>query len=168
MSETLHLTGQDACTKIKELAEKATVCLFATNLMELPLSSRPMSCVNVDADGQLWFFSSKESEPNLHIKRDQRVQLFFRNHASSEYLSIYGSAEISNSQSKIESYWSPLMKVWFAKGKNDPALCLIRVRPESGYYWDTQSNKAVQLVKIAIGGVIGKPMDDGLQGRVSP
>lgn len=168
MSDDTNLMGKEACEKIKELSEKANICLFTTNLTSLPLAARPMSCIKVDDDGNLWFFSSKTSEQNHHIEKDQRVQLFFSNIGTSEYLSLYGSAEISTNKEKIEELWSPIVKAWFSEGKKDPDLTLIRVRPETGFYWDTKTNKAVQMLKIAVGAIIGKPLDDGLQGQVSP
>jgi general stress protein 26 len=167
MGDTSNLTGKEAAAKIKELYEKANVCLFATNLTSLPVSVRPMQCIKVDEDGSLWFFSSKSSEQNSHIRKDQHVQLFFSNKDTSEYLSLYGSAEISRNKNKIEELWSPLVKNWFSEGKDDSDLSLICIRPESGSYWDTQNN-LIQMLKIAGGTVIGKPLDNGLQGRVSP
>ncbi len=167
MDDTSNLTGKEAAAKIKELYEKANVCLFATNLTSLPVSVRPMHCIKVDEDGSLWFFSSKSSEQNSHIRKDQHVQLFFSNKDTSEYLSLYGSAEISRNKNKIEELWSPLVKTWFSEGKDDSDLSLICIRPESGSYWDTQNN-LIQMLKIAGGTVIGKPLDNGLQGRVSP
>ncbi len=168
MDETLNLSGQEAVAKIRELTGKANSCLFATHLADLPLSARPMYCVKVDSDGQLWFFSNKQSELHAHIISDPRVQLFFSNSSTSEYLSIFGKATQVWDQQLLDELWTPIAKTWFKEGREDPDLSLIRVRPETGYYWDTKSNKAIQLLKIALGAVVGKPMDDGLQGRVSP
>jgi len=44
--------------------------------------------------GNLWFFSDKGSEKKEHIAKDNRVQLFYSNKTSSEYLSFYGTATI--------------------------------------------------------------------------
>ena len=168
MGSTENLAGMEANEKIKELAEKVHFCHFATDLKNQPLSTRPMSCAKVEKDGCLWFFSQKSSEHNQHIERDNKVQLFFSNPNSSEYLSVYGSASISTDKAKIEELWNPMLKTWFNEGKDDPQISLIKVTPESGYYWDTKSNKVIQLAKMAAGAVLGKPLDDGLQGKISP
>lgn len=166
MSDTSNLTGKEAAALIKGFSEKANVCLFATNLTSLPLSVRPMHCLKVEEDGSLWFFSNKSSEQNSHIRKDQHVQLFFSNMGTSEYLSLYGSAEISRNKNKIEELWSPIVKNWFSEGKDDSDISLLCIRPESGSYWDSQNN-LIQMPKIAGETVIGKPLDKGLQGRVS-
>lgn len=168
MGNSEHLHGSEAAEKIKELSEKAKFCLFATDLRSLPLATVPMTCLKADEKGNLWFLSSENSEHNQNIGSDARVQLFFINAGSSEYLSVYGNAIIHRDREKIKELWTPVAKNWFSKGVDDPDLTAISVRPENGYYWDTKSGKLVQLVKLALGAVAGKPMDDGLQGKVSP
>ena len=159
---------QKAMKKIKELADAADICLFATNLTELPLSARPMSRQQIDDDGTLWFFSEKDSHKNQHIEQDNRVQLFFSNRNSSEYLSIYGSAEIIKDAAKAKELWSPMAKTWFNGGPEDPSLTIIKVVPQDGYYWDTKDGKLVTLLKIAAGTIMGKEIDGSLEGKVKP
>ena len=159
---------QEAMKKIKELADAADICLFVTNLTELPLSARPMSRQKIDDDGTLWFFSDKDSHKNQHIEADKRVQLFFSNRNSSEYLSIYGSAEIVRDSAKAKELWSPIAKTWFNGGPEDPLLTIIKVTPEDGYYWDTKDGKIVTLLKIAAGAITGKEIDGSLEGKVKP
>ncbi len=167
MSQTENLHGKDAISKIKELAEKVHICMLATELSKTPIAARPMSITKVEEDGTLWIFSKKGSEPNTQIQADKRVQLFFSNTGSSEYLSLYGEAQISTDKQKIEELWSPMIKAWFTEGKEDPTISLLKITPSEGYYWDTKNNKVIQLAKIAFGAIVGKPTDDGLQGKVS-
>jgi len=162
---TENLRSSEAVDKIKELIEKETICLFTTKLSSVPLSSRPMSTLKVDENGIVWFFSKVDSDKNTHIKQDDRVQLFYTHSASSEYLTLYGRAEIVTDQRIIDELWSPLAKVWF-DGKNDPTITVLKVTPEDGHYWDTKSNKMVQMLKLAIGAIIGKSLDDGLEGKI--
>jgi general stress protein 26 len=161
-----NLTNQDAIDKIKELVKSEQMCLFTTQLTSVPLSTRPMSTMETDEQGNLWFFSAKSSDKNLHIQADPRVQLFFSHPASSEFLSVYGSASISTDPEKIDKYWSSIIKAWFPEGKDDPELTLLKVAPEEAYYWDTKNNKMVSMVKILTSVVTGKTMDDGIEGTL--
>lgn len=165
MGNTENLRSSEAVEKIKKLIEKANVCLFTTHLSSAPLSSRPMSTLKVDENGIIWFFSKVDSDKNAHIKQDDRVQLFYSHSASSEYLTLYGRADIVTEQRIIDELWSPLAKVWF-DGKEDPTITVLKVTPEDGHYWDTKSNKMVQMLKLAIGAIIGKTLDDGLEGKI--
>ena len=94
------------------------------------------------------------------------MQLFYSNTGSSEYLSIYGTAEIVFDQQKIDELWNPIAKAWFKEGKTDPEISLIKVTPENAYYWDTKNSKMVDFAKMVASAVTGKTMDGGVEGRL--
>jgi general stress protein 26 len=166
MGDTKDLSSREGLAKMKELAESAKICHFVTGLATKPLSSRPMATQEVDDEGNFWFLSKKSSNKNDEIDDDPEVQLFYSNTGSSEYLAVFGYAEIVKDKSKLEELWSPFAKAWFTEGKDDPEISIIRVRPVDAYYWDTKNNKLVSLIKIAAGAVTGKTMDDGIEGEI--
>jgi general stress protein 26 len=168
MGKVKDVHRQEAMKKIKELADDADICLFVTNLTQIPLSARPMSRQRIDDDGTLWFFSERDSHKNTDIEQDNRVQLFFSNRNSSEYLSIYGTAEIVVDTEKAKELWTPIVKTWFNGGPEDPTLTIIKVTPEDGYYWDTKDGKLITLLKIAAGAIAGREFDGSLEGKVKP
>lgn len=167
MGDTKNLISDEAIEKIKHLAESANTCHFVTALTKLPLSTRPMATQKVDEDGSLWFMSDKNSSKNHEIQNDNRVQLFYSNQSSYEYLSISGTAEIIFDKKLIDEMWSSIAKAWFTEGKDDPAISLVKVTPEEGYYWDTKNNKMISLIKIAAAAVTGKTMDGGVEGKLN-
>ncbi len=161
-----NLSKQDAIKKITELVKASDTCMFTTSLTQLPLNARPMSSQDTDDEANIWFFSDKNSDKNNEIQKDNRVQLFYINNSGYEYLSVYGTAEISTDKQKIDKYWSTMVKAWFPEGKDDPNLTLIKVKPEDAYYWDTKNNKLVSLIKIMTSVVTGKTADDGVEGEL--
>lgn len=166
MGDTKNLVSDEAIEKIKHLAESANTCHFVTTLSKTPLSTRPMATQKVDDDGCVWFMSDKHSSKNDEIFADGWVQLFYSNQSSSEYLSIFGKAEIIFDKKLIEEMWTPIAKAWFTEGKDDPSISLIKVIPQEGYYWDTKNNKVISLIKIATSIVTGKSNDDGVEGTL--
>jgi len=163
---TQNLDQQEAIEKMKELVKHNSMCLFTTNLTELPLHSRPMSIAKVCDQGNFWFLSPRDSNKNKNISTDSRVQLFSTNPSDSEYLTVYGKATITGDKKKIEELWTPIAKAWFTEGKNDPRISVIKVTPEEAYYWDTKSGKMVSMIKILTAVVSGKTMDDGVEGSL--
>ena len=166
MGDVKDLTHKEGVEKMRELAESAKICHFVTALSQTPLNSRPMATQEVDDEGNFWFLSKESSNKNHEIEEDPEVQLFFSNHSSSEYLTVFGYAERITDRKKLEELWNPMAKAWFTEGKDDPEISIIRVRPADAYYWDTKSNKVVSLVKIATAAVTGKTMDDGIEGQI--
>ncbi len=166
MAGIQDLSRKEANEKIKELAKKADTCLFTTSLTTLPLTTRPMSTRDVDEDGCIWFFSRQDSSKNKEIAADDRVQLFYSNFSSSEYLSVYGRATIIRDEKKAKELWSAIAKTWFNKGYDDPELTLLKIEPQESYYWDTKDGKVVTLIKMVAGAITGKEFDLGVEGKI--
>ena len=164
-----NLTHTKAIEKLKELSESARICMFCTNLTELPMNSRPMSLQECDKQGNLWFISSAESNKNFEIKEENKVQLFFMNNSNAEYLSIYGKAFIYKDKNTIEEQWSSLANAWFEEGKDDPKVTVIRVTPEETYYWDTKAGKFITMMSFVGAALTGSTTDnsDGIEGNLN-
>ena len=162
------LTGQEAGAKIRELAGKTKTCFFCTVIKEKqPLTVRPMSVQKMDEQGNFWFLSANDSHKNAEIKQDDHVQLLFQGSAHSDFLSIYGRAKISTDKELIKELWEPILKTWFTEGVDDPRITVIKVDTIEGYYWDNKHGNAVALIKMAAGALVGKTMDDSIEGKVS-
>lgn len=165
---TQNLSDTEAIKKLKELSEKAKICMFITNLHNpAPENSRPMGLQECDLEGNLWFISDKQSGKNMQIERDNHVQLYFMNNGDSEYLSITGDAFIYDDKATIEAKWSSIANAWF-NGKDDPNVSIIRVAPQEVYYWDTKYGKFVTMINFLSVIIAGKNTDnsDGVEGTL--
>jgi general stress protein 26 len=164
-----NLAGTEAGKKIKDLCEKSKNCFFCTAIKTgNSFYSRPMAVQKVDEDGTCWFLSATDSHKNSHIKNDPSVQLLFRGSDYSDFLSLYGIATISTDKKLIEELWQPIFKTWFTGGKDDPRISVIKVSPVSGYYWDTKNGQLVGFAKQIAGAIIGKTLDDSIEGSLKP
>lgn len=154
-----NLSGNSAIQKIKELAEEARTCFFTTKIGE-DAHSIPMTLQEVDQEGTLWFISSSESEHNQNIMQDSKVQLYFMNNSSYEYIFLTGDAVISKDKNLIDKYWSDFANAWF-DGKDDPRVTLIGVKAKDGYYYETKDNKIFAMAKMVFAAVTGSKNEDG-------
>ena len=163
------LQGTEAGKKIKELAGKAESCFFCTAITTgRQISVRPMSPQKVDEAGNFWFLSANDSHKNQDIQADNNVQLLFQGSAHSDFLSIYGTASISTDKALIKELWEPIVKTWFTEGVDDPRITVIKVETREGYYWDNKHGDAIALVKMAAGAIMGKTLDDSIEGQLNP
>ena len=161
------LRAREAVAKIKELVEKAETCFFCTSASSGSGGARPMSVQQVDDAGSLWFLSADDSHKNREIARDPAVKLYFQGSAHSDFLMLHGRADISRDKAKIKELWEPIIKTWFTGGVDDPRITVIRVTPSEGYYWDTKHGNAVAGIKMLLGAMIGKTLDDSIEGKLS-
>ncbi len=142
--------------------------MFVTNLnTKPPFNARPMSLQECDEEGNLWFISSKESNKNMEIDRNNQVQLYFMNNGDYEYLSILGNAFLYDDKATIKDKWSVAANTWF-DGKEDPNVSIIRVEPRDVYYWDTKAGKFVSMMYFVSSILTGKKTDnkDGVEGKI--
>lgn len=161
-----NLSDQEARVKLKEIAEDCRMCMFVTNLSSVPAASRPMSIQEVDDEGAIWFISSSDSDKNKEIASDNRVQLYFQNNGSAEYLSIYGEASVFTDKATKDKYWTEFANAWFT-GKDDPKVTIIKIRPIDCYYWDTKSGKFIAFMKRSLAALTGADVDDdGIEGKL--
>lgn len=167
MSNTENLIQIEAVDKLKSLVNDIVVCLFCTNLKaDDGATCRPMSAIKVCDQGNIWFFSEKKSDINKAIIADEKVQLFFSHPGKSSYLVVNGKSEIILDKTKIEELWTPVAKIWFKEGKDDPNISIIKVSPNTAYYWDTDGNKMINFLKMAVSVVTGTNLVEGNQGAL--
>lgn len=167
MSTTENLNNEQGIEKLKNLVSEIMVCLFCTDLkIDDGATCRPMSAIKVCDQGNIWFFSKKDSDKNNTIEKDKNVQLFFSHPAKGSYLVVNGEAEILLDRKIIDDLWSPVAKIWFKDGKDDPTISVIKVKPNSAYYWDTDGNQMINLLKIAASVVTGTNLVTGTQGNI--
>ncbi len=130
---------EEAVKKFKDLVKDVNVCMFTTMDDQNNLYSRPMSTVNIDDEGNAWFFTNEFSETIQEVSKDNNVHLIYAHPAKNVYVTVKGSCTVILNRKKIDELWTPLLKAWFPKGKEDPKLCLVKVVTEEASYWNSNS-----------------------------
>lgn len=159
--EPQHLEKQEALKKLTELVEEVKICMFATIQEDYSVTSRPMQTIKADEDGNLWFFTNEYSEKVDDVSKDNTVYLMYSHPGKNTYLHVKGKCSIINDKDKIKELWSPVVKAWFPKGPEDPALALLKVDTDEASYWDSSSSKSVVFYKMIKAIVKGETPDEG-------
>lgn len=159
-----NLTGKEAISKIKELVENAKSCFFCTDIKTgVPLSARPMTVLEVDDEGSLWFMSRKGSSKDTEAAQDPFVHLLFQGGERAGFLNVYGMVEFVEDQGKIEDLWSKPLEIWF-DGPEDPSISLLKVVPLDGHYWDNEHAAPIAKFKMLFSLLTGEEKHDGIHG----
>lgn len=149
MKDETQTSGNSDVKKLGELIKDVKVAMLTTLEADGSVHSRPMMTQETEFDGDLWFFTGKNSGKTRAIKNDQKVNVAYSSPEHSRYVSIYGTAEMIDDRQKAEELWKPVYKAWFPKGLEDPDLCLLKVNVKGAEYWDSPSGAMVQLVGFA-------------------
>lgn len=147
--------------KLKDKIEDIKVAMLTTQESDGDLHTRPMASIKIAPDGTLWFFADDDSNKVREIQKDNRVALGYSNPGPETYVSLSGRAEVTKDKAKIDELWGDFLKTWFPNGKDDPRLCLIKVTPHAGEYWDRPGGKAMLFFEIAKGVLTGQPDTSG-------
>jgi general stress protein 26 len=166
MSNTKNVYDKEAIKKIKEMVDDIEICMFCTEVKGVPFRTRPMATLEVDDDGNLWFFSNKTSDKNDEIKDNDTVQLLYAKSSDSHFLTITGRTQIVWDKEKIDKLWSSTMNAYFKEGKDDPNISLLKVTPEEAHYWETINGKMITLLKMATSAVTGTTANIGVEGKI--
>ncbi len=161
-----HLENKEAVQKLQEMVDEIKVCMLATVNEDLSLYSRPMQSIKVDEEGNIWFFTNEHSGKVEDISKDNTVYLMYSHPGKNSYLHIKGTAAVIDDKAKIEELWSPVIKAWFPKGTEDPALSLLKVSTNEASYWDGSSSKFIVFFNILKAIAKGEKHDEGEFGEL--
>ncbi len=119
---------------------------------------RPMALTKVDEHGDIWFLTDLESHKLEEIEEDPNVCITLQAHG--KYLSLAGTAEIVRDRAQIAELWSPMQRIFFPKGKDDPNLCALRIHTRAGEYWDVTGRERLKFAFEAVRALVrGKRLE---------
>jgi general stress protein 26 len=146
---------------VAKLIEDIPIAMLTTLEADGTLASRPMSALEMDAHGALWFFTDVHSSK---VERLRAVNLSFVDRSQGAYVSLSGHGEIDTDRGRIQSLWSVLAKPWFPDSPESSNLALLKFVPDSADYWDGPSSTMVRAFGLVASLIAGKPVAMGEHG----
>ena len=71
------LQNNEAISKLKALVHEVNICMFTTLDENGNIMSRSMSTIDVDEEGNVWFFTNEFSEKIQDVSKDNLVNLVY-------------------------------------------------------------------------------------------
>jgi general stress protein 26 len=162
-----NLDKLEAIKKMKELAEDVKFCMLATADSNNNLYGRPMTTMQVEDDGTIWFFTNNENDAAAKAKKDEKVCLNYADPSKTTYLTVQGTAELVVDKEKMKELWNPKLKAWFPDGLEDRNIALLKVIPRQAHYWDVDASKLVVLYAAVKASITGEMADIGEHGELA-
>ncbi len=128
------------------------------------LRARPMGARCKADENAIYFLTSVESGKDEEVESNHNVCVAFADSKGQKYVSVTGSASVSNDRARIRELWTTLDGAWF-KNADDPAIRLLRVEPSHGEYWDSPGS-IVSFVKMSFAAVTGAKVHTGENKKV--
>ena len=147
------MTETDHVHELARLLDDQTFAMLTTHAPDGTLMSRPMALQEVEFDGDLWFFTARESRKAGHVADQPQVNVTVS--SNSVWVSLTGSATVVTDPVRKRELWNPGIEAWFPDGRDSDKIVLLRVEGESAEYWDTPGGRvttAVSYVKAKLTG----------------
>jgi general stress protein 26 len=163
------MATQDAAAHVAELSAKirpVRFAMFTTQDANAHLVSQPMTIVESDDAGGMWFFTSTLAELWDNIAHQPEVNLSFVDQEGSLFVSVSGTAERVVDRARIRAMWNAVVQAWFPNGPDDEHAVLVRVAPHAAEYWDSNDSKMVRMFQIAKAAMSGTRPDAGEHGKI--
>jgi len=166
MTAPTHARENDL-EKLRELVKDIDFCMLTTVDEGGDLHSRPMSSNgDIDADGDIWFFTNTSSHKVSEIAKLPKVNVSFADPDNQRYVSVSGTAQLVRDPAKVDELWRPEFKIWFPEGKDDPEIGLLRITLEKAEYWDSPSSTIGYVLSFVSSVVTGEEPDMGENRKV--
>jgi general stress protein 26 len=151
-------------TQVASLIDGMRIAMLTTIEDDGSLASRPMTALEMDADGALWFFTDLRSAKVDHLRV---ASLSFTDEDRATYVSLSGRSEVDTDRGRIHQLWTNFAKPWFPDGPDSPNLALLKFTPESADYWDGPNSKMARVFGMLASVVAGKPVAVGEHGTLT-
>jgi general stress protein 26 len=157
-----------------DLIEGIEIAMFTTRRPDGHLVSRPMATQTQAEGTDLWFVTDIESNKLDELGFDPQVNLAYYRDRTREWVSVSGTAMVSQDRIAIHELYRPDWKAWFGDeggerngGPDDPRLALILVEVHSVTYMKVDKPKPMVLFELVKGMVTGTAPNIGKQREVS-
>ncbi len=159
---------QQRIAELYDLVAGIETAMFVTQRDDGSLVSRPMATQKRNPIADLWFVTDIESHKIDELDQHPHVNLSYFSTKTKEWVSVSGTATMSNDRANIRALYRPDWKMWFGAlddvrdgGPDDPRLALILVNAESVIYLKQDKSTPVVLFELIKSRITGDRPDLG-------
>jgi general stress protein 26 len=115
------------------------------------LRARPMSAYLERENNAVYFLTDARRHKDEEIARNPGINLSFADASNQKYVSITGTAIVSNDRAKIKQLFSTPAKAWWDSA-DDPNIRVLKITPDEAEFWDSPGT-IISYVKMAAAAV---------------
>ena len=129
------------------------------------LRARPMSAYLEKDKNAIFFLTDARKHKDDEIAQNPEINLAFADAGSQKYVSVTGTAVVSNDRAKIKELFTTPAKAWW-NSADDPNIRVLKITPDDAEFWDSPGT-VISYVKMAAAAVTGTRPEIGENRKVS-
>jgi general stress protein 26 len=150
--------------RVWELMKKIGFAMLVTTNGR-KLRARPMSACLERENNAIYFLTDARHHKDEEIAANPNVNLSFADVGGQKYVSVTGTAAISNDLARIKQLFSTPAKAWWDSA-DDPNIRVLKVTPDDAEFWESPGT-VISYVKMATAAVTGSRPDMGDNTKVA-
>lgn len=148
--------------------EDIKVAMMTTRRSDGHMRARAMANQKQADGADLWFVTLDGSAKLRDLANDPHINLTYYRDSNSEWISVSGTAVVSQDRAKIHELYAPDWAIWFPKGSDprhgtadDPRIALIGVSIVAAEFLEVNKPKPVMLYEVVKGWLTGSEPEFG-------
>jgi general stress protein 26 len=150
--------------RVWQLMEKIGFAMLVTRDGD-KLRARPMSAYIERDNNAIFFLTDARRHKDDEIARNPSINLSFADASAQKYVSLTGTAVVSNDRAKIKQLFTTPAKA-FWDSADDPNIRVLTFTPDDAEFWDSPGT-VISYVKMAAAAVSNTRPEVGENRKVS-
>ncbi len=121
---------------------------------------QPMSHFADPAGSAIWFVTSLATDLVRAVGLGNTAEYTVTGNDQTFWASIRGPIEQSEDRAKLDEVWSPVSAAWFAQGREDPDVCLLKLTPNAAAMWASKGGAVNFGIEIARANMLAEHQPD--------
>ena len=150
--------------RVWQLMEKIGFAMLVTRDGD-KLRARPMSAYVERDNNAIFFLTDARRHKDDEIARNPSINLSFADASAQKYVSLTGTAAVSNDRAKIKQLFTTPAKAFWDSAE-DPNIRVLKITPDDAEFWDSPGT-VISYVKMAAAAVGNTRPEVGENRKVS-
>jgi general stress protein 26 len=150
--------------RVWELMKKIGFAMLVTRDGD-KLRARPMSAYLERDNNAVYFLTDARRHKDDEIAKNPGINLSFADASDQKYVSVTGTAVVSNDRAKIKQLFATEAKAWWDSA-DDPNIRVLKITPDDAEFWDSPGT-VISYVKMAAAAVTGTRPEIGDNRKVA-
>ena len=150
--------------RVWELMQKIGFAMLVTRDGD-KLRARPMSAYLERDNNAVYFLTDARRHNDDEIAKNPGINLSFADASDQKYVSVTGTAVVSNDRAKIKQLFATEAKAWWDSA-DDPNIRVLKITPDDAEFWDSPGT-VISYVKMAAAAVTGTRPEIGDNRKVA-
>ncbi|TFH57400.1 pyridoxamine 5'-phosphate oxidase family protein [Glutamicibacter arilaitensis] len=150
--------ANEEASKVISIIKDLRIAMVSTHSAG-KLASRPLTLIEANEQGELWFFSTADSEIVHEIRAQGLANAAFS--GSKAWVSVSGQAQVVQDVAKKKELWNTAVETFASEGPESAQTVLLRIDADSAEYWENPGGAASLVAGWVKQKLTGKPAEPG-------